>query len=70
MMDQGGRVRLGRVVLGMGLGLVLAACQTVETAMDRTVETVTGRPNVPFGTPGHVAGFLGGVAADEPRAAI
>lgn len=70
MMDQGGKVRLGRVMLGMGLGLMLAACQTVETAVDRTVDTVTGRSNIPFGTPGHVAGFLGGVAADEPRAAI
>jgi gamma-glutamyltranspeptidase/glutathione hydrolase len=70
MMNFGGRVRLGRVVLGIGLGLTLAACQTVETAVDRTVETVSGRSNVPLGTSGHVAGFLGGVAADEPRAAI
>ena len=66
MMHRGGRFKLGRGLLGIGFGLALAACQTV----DRTVETVTGRSNTPFGTPGHVSGFLGGVAADEPRAAI
>ena len=70
MMHHGGRVKLGRGLLGIGLGLALAACQTVESTVDRTVNTVTGRSNIPFGTPGHVAGFLGGVAADEPRAAI
>jgi gamma-glutamyltranspeptidase/glutathione hydrolase len=70
MMHHGGRMKLGRACLGLGLGLVLAACQAVESTVDRTVGTVTGRSNIPFGTPGHVAGFLGGVAADEPRAAI
>ena len=70
MMQHGGKFRWGRAGLGLGLGLILAACQTVESTVDRTVETVTGRSSIPFGTPGHVAGFLGGVAADEPRAAI
>ena len=70
MMQYGGRFKLGRGLLGIGLGLALAACQTVESTVDRTVETVTGRSNIAFGTPGHVSGFLGGVAADEPRAAI
>ena len=70
MMQHGGRLKLGRGLLGIGLGLALAACQTVESTVDRTVETVTGRSSIPFGAPGHVSGFLGGVAADEPRAAI
>ncbi len=61
------RMRGLRVAL---LGLTLAACQTVDTAVDTTVGRVTGRSNIPFGTPGHVNGFLGGVVADEPRAAI
>jgi gamma-glutamyltranspeptidase / glutathione hydrolase len=70
MMQHGGKFRWGRAGLGLGLGLILAACQTVESSVDRTVDAVTGRSAIPFGTPGHVAGFLGGVAADEPRAAI
>jgi gamma-glutamyltranspeptidase/glutathione hydrolase len=70
MMQHGGRMKLGRGLLGLGLGLVLAACQTVGSTVDRTVDAVTGRSSIPFGTPGHVSGFLGGVAADEPRAAI
>jgi len=70
MMHHGSRLKLGRGLLGIGLGLALAACQTVGSTVDRTVETVTGRSSIPFGTPGHVSGFLGGVAADEPRAAI
>ena len=69
MMHHGSRLKLGRGLLGMGLGLALAACQTIESTVDRTVDAVTGRTSIPFGTPGFVAGFLGGVAADEPRAA-
>jgi hypothetical protein len=52
MMQHGGRLKLGRGLLGIGLGLALAACQTVESTVDRTVETVTGRSSIPFGTPG------------------
>lgn len=70
MMQHRGRFRWGRAWLGLGLGLLLAGCQAVESTVDRTVDAVTGRSNIPFGTPGHVSGFLGGVAADEPRAAI
>ena len=70
MMHHGSRLKLGRGILGMGLGLALAACQTVGSTVDRTVGAVTGRSNIPLGAPGHVSGFLGGVAADEPRAAI
>ncbi|MCA3274186.1 MAG: gamma-glutamyltransferase [Roseomonas sp.] len=70
MMQHGGRFSWGRGLLGLGLGVLLVGCQAVESTVDRTVDAVTGRSNIPFGTPGHVSGFLGGVAADEPRAAI
>lgn len=42
---------------GVGLGVVLSSCSG-------------GEPEPPPGTIGHVQGFLGGVVADEPRAAL
>jgi gamma-glutamyltranspeptidase/glutathione hydrolase len=46
--------------------LSLSACST----FDSIGNTLSGTPDVPVGTVGNVQGFLGGVAADEPQAAI
>jgi gamma-glutamyltranspeptidase/glutathione hydrolase len=45
---------------------LLAGCSTVNSVTD----TVLGSGGPPAGQPGYVAGFLGGVVADEPRAAL
>jgi gamma-glutamyltranspeptidase/glutathione hydrolase len=58
--------RRGRAGLALLLAALLPGCSTVNSVLP----TFTGPPPVPLGTPGHVTGFLGGVAADEPRAAI
>lgn len=50
------------------LGLATAAC--VVLAGCSTVEGLFGASGPPLGTPGFVQGFLGGVAAEEPRAAL
>jgi gamma-glutamyltranspeptidase/glutathione hydrolase len=57
--------RAGLVLLGVGL-LAGSGCSTIDSATGGLFGT--SRP--PEGTPGHVRGFLGGVAADEPRAAL
>jgi len=44
----------------------LAGCSTVSSVSD----SVLGQSGPPPGQPGYVAGFLGGVAADEPRAVL
>ncbi len=49
------------------LGLAAASCSTVNSVKDTLLGTTSG-PQA--GTPGFVEGFLGGVAADEPRAAL
>lgn len=50
----------------LALAALLPGCSTVNSMMPSFVT----RPAVPLGTPGHVTGFIGGVAAEEPRAAI
>jgi gamma-glutamyltranspeptidase/glutathione hydrolase len=51
----------------LALSLLLTSCGTVKSAYNN----VLGGPKGPApGQPGFVAGFLGGVAADEPRAAL
>ncbi len=47
------------------MALLLGGCSTVSSLGS---DFLGGRPAE--GTPGHVAGFLGGVVADEPRAAL
>jgi gamma-glutamyltranspeptidase/glutathione hydrolase len=59
-----GRLLAARALLA--LLVVLPGCSTVQTATDKVLGT--GGP--PPGQPGYVAGFLGGVVADEPRAAV
>lgn len=48
------------------LAVLLPGCST----MSSLVPSFGGPPSVPLGTPGNVTGFLGGAAAEEPRAAI
>ena len=45
---------------------VLPGCSTVSSVSN----VVLGPSGPPLGQPGHVRGFLGGVVADEPRAAL
>ena len=47
--------------------LSLAACGTVSSAVN---SVVSGGSGPAAGQQGFVSGFLGGVAADEPRAAL
>ena len=47
------------------LGLALSACSTVASLPSDFFGGTPGQ-----GMPGHVSGFLGGVVADEPRAAL
>ncbi len=46
--------------------VTLSGCST----LDSIGNTITGKSDVPVGTVGNVQGFLGGVAADEPQAAL
>src|SRR5271165_3051335 len=45
---------------------LLPGCSTVSSVTN----TVLGTGGPPVGQPGYVAGFLGGVVADEPRAVL
>ena len=47
----------------MAAALTLAACGTIDSVF-------SSAPEVPIGRAGNVAGFLGGVVADEPQAAL
>jgi gamma-glutamyltranspeptidase / glutathione hydrolase len=49
----------------LALGLATSACSTVKSASDSLFGAGPDQ-----GTPGFVSGFLGGVVADEPRAAL
>ncbi len=56
-----------RTSILLGLTLACSACDTVSGMTDK----VFGPSNAPSqGQPGFVQGFLGGVVADEPRAAL
>ena len=54
-----------RVAVALALGLMTAGCSTVNSAWD---SVFGGGPKA--GQPGYVSGFLGGVVADEPNAAL
>ncbi|MFQ3622014.1 MAG: gamma-glutamyltransferase [Acetobacteraceae bacterium] len=49
-------------------GLATAACALLAGC--GTLDPVLGRSGPPLGSPGFVQGFLGGVSAEEPRAAL
>jgi gamma-glutamyltranspeptidase / glutathione hydrolase len=57
------RMRVGPV---LALLAFLSGCSTV----DSVTSSVLGSGGPPAGQPGYVKGFLGGVVADEPRAAL
>lgn len=67
-MRRGMRTILARSRAGvlLGLSLSLTACSTLSGITDGLL----GGNKPEAGQPGYIAGFLGGVAADEPRAAI
>ena len=50
----------------LALSLAVGGCGSLS----RAANSVFGQPPPPAGTVGHVRGFLGGVVADEPRAAL
>lgn len=50
----------------LALAALLPGCSFVSSITPSFIS----RPQVPLGTPGHVTGFVGGAAAEEPRAAI
>lgn len=59
-----GRRRMSFRALAGALAFTLGGCETVS---DVGKDFLGGTPE---GAPGHITGFLGGVAADEPRAAL
>ena len=62
----GGRTRQG-LVLAVGLSLVSGGCETVHSTVHSVSKTLLGGPLEPGE---HLRGFIGGVAADEPLAAL
>ncbi|WP_198373724.1 gamma-glutamyltransferase, partial [Roseomonas rosulenta] len=64
--DAGARPRRAGRRLALLLAALLPGCSTMSSMMPSFGRT----PAAPLGTPGNVTGFLGGAAAEEPRAAI
>ncbi len=62
----GGRTRQG-VVVAVGLSLLGGGCETVHSTVHSVSKTLLGGPLDPGE---HLKGFIGGVAADEPLAAL
>ncbi len=62
----GGRTRQG-LVLAVGLSLLGGGCETVHSTVHSVSKTLLGGPLDPGE---HLKGFIGGVAADEPLAAL
>lgn len=60
------RSRLMPAFIGLALLIQSTGCSTVNSVTD----TVLGASGPKPGQPGYVAGFLGGVVADEPRAVL
>jgi gamma-glutamyltranspeptidase/glutathione hydrolase len=63
------RTTIGRRVANgilAGAAVMLAGCSSIGSAFD----SLLGPGGPPLGSPGYVQGFLGGVAAEEPRAAL
>jgi gamma-glutamyltranspeptidase/glutathione hydrolase len=64
--DQSARRRLAPARAFLAVLTLLPGCSTISSVTD----SVLGKGGPPPGQPGNVAGFLGGVVADEPRAAL
>ena len=65
-----GSPRAGRArAFLLALGLAVSGCSALNSAASSVGNVVIGGGPAP-GSPGYVSGFLGGVAADEPRAAL
>src|ERR1700726_31565 len=62
------RSRLTPARAFLALLAVLPGCSPLSSVSDTVLGTNTNRPA--FGQQGFVNGFLGGVVADEPRAAL
>lgn len=55
----------------LAVGFATSGCSTLSSTANSVSNFLTGRGSGPAaGQPGFVSGFLGGVAADEPRAAL
>ncbi len=68
MAATGIRIWRGAVVL-LAFSLAVTGCGSVDSAVN-WVSGIGGGGGPPEGQPGHVTGFLGGVVADEPQAAL
>lgn len=55
-----------RAIVPLAVLLLVASCGAISNAGN----SLFGSSTPPVGQPGHIAGFLGGVVADEPRAAL
>ena len=64
------RLAQGGLAVLLALGLATSGCSTLNSAATSVGNVVTGGGGPAPGTPGYVSGFLGGVAADEPHAAL
>ncbi|HYZ33012.1 MAG TPA: gamma-glutamyltransferase, partial [Crenalkalicoccus sp.] len=60
-----GATGTARRAAALAAALLLGGCSTLDSAL-----AVFGASGPPQGTPGFVRGFLGGVAADDPAAAL
>ena len=65
-----GRVTRLRAGMLLALTLACASCDTIDKAASSVGNLFGGPSGPPPGSPGYVKGFLGGVVADEPRAAL
>jgi gamma-glutamyltranspeptidase/glutathione hydrolase len=63
-------VRRGAAAAGLLALLALPGCGTLQSVGQSVGNVVGGTPSVQAGQEGFVRGFLGGVAAEEPRAAL
>jgi gamma-glutamyltranspeptidase/glutathione hydrolase len=54
----------------LAMAVCLSGCSTLDSVGNSVGNIFSSKPSVPAGQEGNVAGFLGGVVADEPQAAL